>query len=291
MGLFSVFKKPSGNTEELISKLPSPFVFTPDPMPGRLAGVRHEYSGGSMNFGDDFDIDVTPSEIVYASFWDIDKSRDNKQVLKNVSLSPAQWGNVEKAVTDLWNSGKWKIIPDEVLNKKTSPSEEFMLDGGDYSRWFLTFETADGAVTRQYYDPSERRIVTLRNVLFELADPKGREIKWYEEPYVTGIYYWNSKESYSFQCTRKNAASDRNYDLFIHDERNKEKTYASKTVTKAFFEEIRPVFAWIDTSDRKGSRFDKKTGVTFYYSDGTQPSFEIEKKYADVIEEILRRYS
>ena len=275
---------------ESVSELPPAYVYTPDPMPGKFVGIKFEYSGGSMNFATEFDIDVNPAEIVYTSFWDLDKTRDGMITKEHIAITNDQWSDVEKAVTDLWNNGKWQAIPEEILNRKPSRSDEYELDGGDYSRWYLTFETDNGTETIQYYNPSDRRVITLSDVLKEIADPKGRKIEWFEEPYVTGVYYWNNSSDYSFQCTRQDADSDKSYNLFIHDKKNKDKQYISKTVKKSVFEDVWPTFAWIDTSNATSS-FDLKIGVTFYYSDGTQRSFEIDKKYAAVMDDILRQYT
>ena len=137
-------------------------------LPGKLVGVTHESSAGSMEFATEFAIDVAPEQILHCEYWDLNVKRDEMICKDNVPITEQQWADVEKAVLDLW--GSWEEIPEEILNQPDD-TEYFVLDGGDYDRWWLSWETEDGVQKVRYYAPADRRILTLDAVLEELAHP------------------------------------------------------------------------------------------------------------------------
>ena len=261
-----------------------PPAFTPElpEVPGELIGVTKEYSAGSMEWGTEFDIDINAEEIVSCAYWDREGDMSEMTRKEHVPVTDAQWADVEKAVMDLW--GNWEVIPESVLNKKPDPNIQ-VLDGGGYDRWWLTWKTADGTEKVRYYNPSDRRVVTLDEVLREIADPKGRTIEWYDPPYVNGAYYRNDKSGFSFQCSRWDEG-DNGYRLIVYFEGIGGDSIDDHA-EDAFWEKVWPAFAWLDVSKFEDGSYNDKIALSLYYSDGSQKTLKLDKSSADIIEPYL----
>jgi len=183
------------------TKQPVPVPVPPEekPLPGKLVALSFS-QGSGMVARANFDIRLNREEIEETTFWPEDFELD-EQSLKHVPITPEQWADVEKAVLSLWP----KLDEYQPAASASSSDEDvFMLDGGDYTNLTLTWETADGTVKKGYAWPSDRRALTLWDLLRELADPRGREIVWYEEPQLKEIYFThkyrlNTRKNYSFQ--------------------------------------------------------------------------------------------
>lgn len=264
-------------------ELPPAFIPELPEVPGELIGVTREYSAGSMVWGTEFDIDIDPDEIISCAFWDHEGNMSEITRKEHVPITEAQWADVEKAVMDLW--GSWEVIPESVLNKKPDPNIQ-VLDGGGYERWWLTWKTADGTEKIRYYNPSDRRVVTLNEILQELADPKGREISWYEPPYANGAYYRNEKSGFSFQCNRLDDEG-RDYRLIVYFNGIGGDSIDDK-VGVEIWEKVWPAFAWIDMSKFEDGSYNDKIALSLYYSDGSQKTIKLDKKSADIIEPYLK---
>ena len=262
-----------------------PPAFTPElpEIPGELIGVTKEYSAGSMEWGTEFDIDINAEEIVSCAYWDREGDMSEMTRKEHVPITEAQWTDVKKAVMDLW--GSWEVIPESVLNKKPDPNIQ-VLDGGGYDRWWLTWKTADGTEKIRYYGPSDRRIVTLDEILREIADPKGRKIEWYDPPYANGAYYRNDKSGFSFQCSRWDEG-DNGYRLIVYFEGIGGYSIDGHA-EDAFWEKVWPAFAWLDVSKFQDGSYNDKIALSLYYSDGSQKTLKLDKSSADIIEPYLR---
>ena len=257
-------------------------------LPGKLVGVTHESSAGSMEFATEFAIDVTPTEILHCEYWDLDVKRDEIIRKGNLPISEAQWADVEKAVLDLW--GVWEELPDETANKPEDP-EIFVLDGGDYNRWWLTWETAEGTEKIRYYNPADRRILTLNALLEELAHPTGRKIEWYTLPELSGATYINDKTDMSFQCNWWNLPEgpEQGYRLIVRFEEGGEKVNIYDQADASIWEAAKPAFAWLNPDDFDYGSYKNPITLSLYYSDGTQDSLKLDTKTANAIEPYLRQ--
>ena len=257
-------------------------------LPGKLVGVTHESSAGSMEFATEFAIDVAPEQILHCEYWDLNVKRDEMICKDNVPITEQQWADVEKAVLDLW--GSWEEIPEEVLNQPDDP-EYFVLDGGDYNRWWLSWETADGTKKVRYYAPADRRIVTLNTILEELANPKGRKIEWYEAPTLSGATYINDTTDMSFQCNWWNLPEGpkEGYRLIVRFEEGGENISIYDQTDASIWEAAKPAFAWLNPDDFEHGSYKDKIMLSLYYSDGTQKSLKLDKKTAEAIEPYLRQ--
>lgn len=231
---------------------------------GKLLRIRHESSGGSMSYRSEFEIEVTPQQIVCCAYWPEDCSLDMVRK-SHVPVSAEQWEDVAQTVQTLWPLFR------EVKPKPPIPTTEsiHVLDGGDYSRWYLTRETANGEYTAQYYQPDDRRIRTLTELLHELANPTGRDIPRYDPPVLCGIYYQNEKERCSYQCTPWGDGED-GYRFIVYDTCNKQSRSLYEHVPDSVWNEAR-MFAEPLYLDRFPSgSFQDKVSCTLYYSDGKQ---------------------
>ena len=274
-------KTPQGSADP--AGLPPAFIPELPEVPGELIGVTKEYSAGSMEWGTEFDIDINAEEIISCAYWDHEGNMSEITRKEHVPVTETQWADVEKAVMDLW--GKWEVIPESVLNKKPDPNIQ-VLDGGGYERWWLTWKTAEGTEKVRYYGPSDRRILTLDEVLREIADPKGRKIEWYDPPYANGAYYRNEKSGFSFQCSRW-AEGDNGYRLIVYFEGiggDSIDDHAGDEI----WEKVWPAFAWLDTSQFEDGSYNDKIALSLYYSDGSQKTLKLDKSSADIIEPYLR---
>ena len=257
-------------------------------LPGKLVGVTHESSAGSMEFATEFAIDVAPEQILHCEYWDLNVKRDEMIRKDNVPITEQQWADVEKAVLDLW--GSWEEIPEEVLNQPDDP-EYFVLDGGDYNRWWLSWETADGVQKVRYYAPADRRIVTLNTILEELAHPTGRKIEWVEPPVLSGATYINDTTDMSFQCNWWNLPEGpkEGYRLIVRFEEGGENISIYDQTDASIWEAAKPAFAWLNPDDFEHGSYKDKIMLSLYYSDGTQKSLKLDKKTAEAIEPYLRQ--
>ena len=180
---------------------PQPVIPETPELPGTLVGVNYATGGGMMAHSE-FHIILKRQEVEYTEFWPEDYA-DEMTVLEPVPITQQQWADVETVLLDLYLDGKL-----EAYHPKPEPENSFLdifvLDGGDYTNLSLIWETADGTKEIGYYWPGDRRVLTLTDLLQELADPQGREITWYEAPRLKEIYFTrdhrvNTKRDYSFQ--------------------------------------------------------------------------------------------
>ncbi len=197
-------KKPSDNLmEQFFGKKqePQPEIPETPELPGTLIGVSYA-TGGGMMAGSEFSIRLNRQEIEHTEFWP-EEYADELEEREHVPITEKQWADVETVILALYQDGMLEAYRPEP-EPENNPMDAFILDGGDYTNLSLVWETADGTEEIGYYWPGDRRVLTLIGLLQELADPKGREIKWYESPHMDEIYFTrdhriNTKRDYSFQ--------------------------------------------------------------------------------------------
>lgn len=249
----------------------------PEPIPGTLAAVRHESSGGSMSWRSEFSMELTPREIVRCSFWPADVEQD-RQERTHVPVTAEQWRDVERAVTELWPL--WQ----EAKQSAPLPEGVQVLDGGDYSRWTFTWNTDGGEKTVEYAQPNDRRITTLITLLQELADPQGREIVWYEAPVLCGVVFRDEGKGISYQCTPWTGAEGGYRFIAYYTEGGEQRSldlFSGEDVwqqTAAFCLPLE-----LETFPRGGSS-DKVT-CSLYFSDGKQLCVKPDRAAAKALRE------
>ena len=262
----------------------------PGTPPGELVGIRFEMSGGSMNFHSEFGIEVTPDEIVWAEYWPEEDYGIDITRKEHVPVTEAQWGDLVRIVGDLFE--ELRPVPEKTPGEDEAllDGEDIeILDGGDYWLLYLTWRTADGDKTVQYYNTSDRREQTLVSLLMELAEPIGREIVWYEAPVISGVFYYDKKNEESLQCTR----FDEGTYYFIaryYETPAAKKKGEKRDVTKIVSDEIWADFAaFFEPLEEKlkrfpsGRTFDDPLAMTVYQSDGRQYTVRPDAETAEKI--------
>lgn len=262
-----------------------------------LCGVRYHYSSG-MEFGRDRSVNITDKEIVSASFYpwegqnNYEGDETEKIEIENQPITAEQWAEIEKAIQN--------IVPileeyHETYNPFSAIGENIMLDGGDKSGFSLTWRSPDGSEkTVSYYQPGDRRYyVTVIDTLMETVHPVGREIVWYGEPVLEGIYitsgdsYSGRKGNFSFQCTRKN---EEEWWYFAYFGIDGKVVSLSLTVDESCWSIIdEKVKALGIESLEKGEKKDRY--ITLYYSDGKSVNVLPDKKLLNELESFFTELS
>lgn len=179
---------------------PVPVVPEEPSLPGTLIGVNYA-SGGGMAHRTEFSIRLTKDEIEHTAYWPEDLDKNEMEEKSHVPITAQQWAEVESVILALYQEGKLEAY--RPATEKVS-SDAFVLDGGDYTDLSLVWETDEGTEETSYYWPGDRRVLTLMDLLKELAEPIGREIVWYDPPQLDEIYFTrdhrvNTDRDYSFQ--------------------------------------------------------------------------------------------
>ncbi|MBO7703372.1 MAG: hypothetical protein J6S26_02910 [Solobacterium sp.] len=294
LGLITCFisgctsKKPDeGGTDVSGTDVPNPDV--PDVVSvGELKEIRYEYSGGSMNPKTEFLADVTADEIVEAEFWETE-SADEMTIIKHQAVTEEQWADLVKITDDLRQfMVVQRQIYDDAEEKSNMEEEEMILDGGDYQNLYLTLTSGDFTETYQYVIPQDRRFQTLKDLLWELVDPKGREIVWYEAPEISGIFFQNKKKGYSYQFTQLGGEEFHRYYAYWV-ENGKKKSFSTKLTD----EDWEPVKEFLNEQNLeelpKGSLAD--IGGTRYMSDGKQYGFTSDETKIEVLRAYFADYT
>lgn len=185
---------------------PQPVIPEVPELPGTLIGVVYA-AGSGMMARSDFQIRVNRNEVEHTRFWP-EEYTDEMEVREHVPITQQQWADVETLVLGMYQDGAIEAYQPAAVPEIDFPeidfADAFILDGGDYTSFSLVWQTETGTEEIGCYWPSDRRVVTLMDLLQELADPKGREIKWYGSPHMDEIYFTrdhriNTKRDYSFQ--------------------------------------------------------------------------------------------
>lgn len=181
---------------------PQPVIPETPEQPGTLVGVNYSTGSGMMAHSE-FLIRLNQQEIEYTEFWPEAEYANDITVCDHIPITKQQWADVEAVVLGMYQDG---VL--EAYQPAAAPENDFMdafvLDGGDYTVFSLVWQTESGTEEIGYYWPNDRRVITLMDLLRELADPQGREIVRYESPKMDEIYFTrdhrvNTKRDYSFQ--------------------------------------------------------------------------------------------
>ena len=269
---------------------PQPVIPETPELPGTLVGVNYATGGGMMAHSE-FHIILKRQEVEYTEFWPEDYV-ENINVREHVPITEQQWADVETVILDLYQDGML-----EAYQPKPEPENSFLdglvLDGGDYTKLSLVWQTEDGSVEQGYYWPNDRRVLTLTDLLRELADPQGREITWYETPRLGGIYFTrdhrvNTKRDYSFQLHYTDYdETDPHWELIYYLGKHGEVDNGHLRLTEAdwedfvaFAEELK--LEYFPTETKSNDRF----RCTLYYTDDKSKRISLNKE----TEELLKTY-
>lgn len=147
-----------------------------------LCGVSYHYASG-MVYGEEFRIQLTPEQIVSASYFpwegieDYTGEETDCITIENQPIDSSQWEAIEQAVTFLLPVLKAQEPKKEKLIKWWTKHLE-VLDGGDICQFSLTWRAGDGSEqTVDYVIPSDSRFYTLLDLMKETVHPIGRTIE------------------------------------------------------------------------------------------------------------------
>lgn len=152
--------------------------------PGTLVGIHYDRTNGSVA-NDEFHIYITPHSFA-AEYWpeNVDEWVYDETMLgyvmteKTGEISEEQWKEIEETFLAVYP----EIIP---VKKKESffeklknkfIEEPFVLDGGDSTNLSAEWQTEEGIVTENLYNPQGTNGYRFYLLLKELADPAGRKI-------------------------------------------------------------------------------------------------------------------
>ena len=243
---------------------------------GTLEEVRYESSGGSMEFHSEFLADIKEDEIVEAEYW-AEMSDDEITRLSHAPVDKEIWKDIVKITDTLRTFMSVRKELDCLPEVFPAPDPKFeVLDGGDYQRLYLTM--TDGE-RRQIYAcviPQDRRFNTLRELLKEAVDPKGREIPWYEAPEINGIYIHSDQKGWSYQCTKR---EDEWMYRAYWKEKGKNQSYGADVSEEVW----NRIHDWLveQNVEQYAAGSGKSPGGTLYLTDGRQKSFHMPEAVAE----------
>lgn len=232
--------------------------------PGKLVGVSYDFSGGSMEYFSDLQIDVMRGTIISSRAF---SERRRDWVSRNgVEIKEKKWEELEKLILILYPH-MTEFDPDSQISQEDE--EIIELDGGSRNILILTWEKNGFESSVRYIQDSDRRFLTLSEFLRELADPAGRKVTWYKEPEICGIYLNDDDRGLYFQLT-PDGDPDGEY-RFISGGTGADLDV--KTDPQFF----RPVAEYLEGKDLEGLesgwRFHDPVTLTVYIDDGTQNSY------------------
>ena len=152
--------------------------------PGTFVGIHYDRTNGSVA-NDEFHIYITPHSFT-AEYWpeNVDEWVYDETMLgyvmteKTGEISEEQWKEIEETFLAVYP----EIIPvkkkegffEKLKNKFIE--EPFALDGGDSTNLSAEWQTEEGIVTENLYNPQGTNGYRFYLLLKELADPAGRKI-------------------------------------------------------------------------------------------------------------------
>ncbi|MGN0618489.1 MAG: hypothetical protein ACI4J7_05665 [Ruminiclostridium sp.] len=285
-----------------------------------LCGVEYRYRS-SMTYGMDISIHITDKEIVYASYfpWEgidnYDGDLNEEIIIEHQPIEPAQWADIERAVNGILPIlGEGKVVNPsgkentafgfgsgfpslngfsgnlqslEDFSGGLKPLGGFVddiqpVDGVDSNVFRLTWRENGKETTYSYRKPGDRRFLTLIDVLCETVHPVGREIIWYSEPVIEGVYVTtgnahSGKDSdFSFQCTPKKEPEGEWW-FFANYGENKQAVSYKTTVNEEIWNRISEKLTELKVTEWEEGKYGNDLKLTLYYSDEKQLYFTPDK--------------
>ena len=245
----------------------------------RIARVEYLTENGSL-YGADFRIDISPEMISGARYFE--ETKHKYQEKKNVPVKKKQWNEIEQAVLAIESL----LVPCEEKEERESSEEIFVTDGPHTFKFFITWKREDGSEERiRYYRPSDRRFITVTELLREAADPQGRKITYYDAPVLNGIYAVNGNSmsgnegEFSFQFTK--IPDEENWRIcFYYGKEGERQSF----IAEAGKEEWKKVYEFCCSLNVENLPAKSRSGeccMTLFFSDGTQKKVKPDRKAAE----------
>lgn len=265
----------------------------------KLKRIRYEFSGGSMNFHSEFELEANAFEIIRTAYWNeyyfgAEESSEQEK-LKMIDNSCRTSGADEMTVREHIPMDKklWTALTEEMecLKEQLKPVEKnkfpvlpdpdmFVLDGGDYTRLWLTWDNDGDEQTVQYFCPSGNRWYSVLAAIHEMARPVGRDLRRIGKTQITDFFLKAPK--YSYQITPISGKND--YYFFVHgDESDKSRVTNEEWLT------VREFLSGLDISGFKPGRYEDKYYLRLNFNDAVNKNLEIDKKTAEMIREYIRK--
>ena len=261
-------KPETGGTDGMEPNMPDLYA------QGTLHEIRYEYGGGDMEYRTAFLADVTAQEIVEAEYWPEEYTTEPERI-EHQPITAEQWAQIVRSVNQL---RQFMVVQEESEPARDDREDLIVLDGGDYENLYLTMEMDGKTETYSCRIPQDRRFTTLRTILRELAEPKGREIVWYDAPEIAGIWFHNNRKDYSYQVTK--FESDETYILRAYWVENGQKQSLRSNLTDEDWESVQAF-----CNDQHMMDLPKEPraeiGGTLYLSDGRQYAYKADAETAE----------
>ena len=268
----------------------------------RLKRIRFESSGGSMDHHSEFELEADADEIIRTSYWK-DRFRDSCEAeadpaaLEAIDLS-FRTDNAENGMTVRehipMDSELWRALTEEIdclssqlhplkRPEKTFslPADVFILDGGDYTRLWLTWDIGGSEQTVQYYPPQGKRWYTVIVILYELARPVGRDLCRVGETELTEFFL--KAPRYSYQITPIRDSTDNSFYLFVHGD-----SADISRITQEQWLPVREYLKSLDLSDCKAGKYESRYFLRLNYNDSTVKSLSADKALSEQIRGFIR---
>ena len=252
-----------------------------------------------MNFHSEFELEASADEVIRTSYWkdfifdrveqestcerlgEIDNSyrtnsdQDGMIVREHIPMDQELWGALSEEMEYL----KEQLTP--VKNKPAFhlPKDVVMLDGGDYSRLYLTWDDGGEEKTVQYDTPSGNRWSTVIDVLHEMARPLGRELRRIGKTQLTEMLL--KAPEYSYQISPIRGEND--YYFFVHGDESPVNRISQKQWLA-----VRESLSGMDFSEFGPGKYECRYYLKLGYNDGIIKNLEIDQKTAERIRSFLQ---
>lgn len=240
-----------------------------------LSGITYFCQNGMVN-GADCSIELSEKELIYAKVFHIDEKEDiyEYREKEHEAISEEQWKQASEAVMALV-----PLLEGIPKSNEDAGNQVFQATDGPYAEELcLTWRNVEGVEERyRYYIPQDRRMITLIDILKEIADPVGREIIYYEAPTLVGIYFYDEgngltkKEAFSYQMTNiAKEAEPAMWMLYASYEEDGETKHFSEEISADEWPKVQALCDELQVESLPQNLRDSKKSMTLYFSDQGQ---------------------
>lgn len=256
-----------------------------------LSGISY-YNENGMVYGENCSIDLSEKELISAYVFHADEETSEYLTKEHVSISEEQWKQASEAVMVL--APLLQEIPESKGDLLDMKNQVFQAtDGPQSEELALTWRNEeDIEVKHQYYIPQDLRVNTLIDILMEIADPIGREIIYYEEPTLVGIYFYNNgtwltkRGAFSYQlCNIAKGNETEKWMLYASYGEDGKKQYLSETLSADEWPKVRALCDELNVESLPRQARDSRKSMTLYFSDQRQYSVRPDDNTLQVLKE------
>lgn len=265
----------------------------------KLKRICYETSGGAMNFHSEFELEASADEVIRTSYWkdfvfDRVEQESTREKLDEIDNSYRTNAGAEALIVrehipmdkELWDalSEEMEYLKEQLEPIKSKPAfslpkDVFVLDGGDYTRIYLTWEDGDEEKTAQYCAPNGRRWSAVIDILHEMARPLGRDLHRIGKTQLADMLL--KAPEYSYQISPIQGGSD--YYFFVHGDKSPINKLTSKQ-----WSAVRDSLNGMDFSKFGPGKYECKHYLKLGYNDGITKHLEIDNETAERIRGILQ---